>query len=509
MRNLSDIKVFYLSFQTREAIDKIMYFFVSLISLWGIIVSVLSFINSTQQLLPCFVLLTGISFIGISWILFWKARQYDKEKIISIIFFAALFVRIGIILCSPFTNQFVDLCMDQDMGQLIINNVNPYNFYDNVILRNQLRVDERAYTYFTGLNQENWNYHAGSQLPLLELMMGWIESLASHSFAYRAVFSWFDSLLCIYILLIANQKWKTPIHFSFFGKIFFKKRTPEQVLILYIVCVSVIAPILLRSGTLVASFKGSMTLFTLCAIFFSYQKSKQDYLFLSAFFLGFSTAFMAISVLALPLILHNLYYSENTNSKRISSLLAYTFISLLSCLVWFIPFYDTLFSMIQHRLEAGINMPIHGSIWRFVSLTLPQHWQLLKLWITILFVLINLFGFWKKQLSWEILTSSIFILFLHLLTIDGSMDRINISLMICIILFGISQRLVYHTLIPIYFWGGAILVLLSLILGISEKIFQRNFIEYSLLDGVFNSVFFVVYCFEITKLSIQRTQFSN
>jgi hypothetical protein len=249
-----------------------------------------------------------------------------------------------------------------------------------------------------------------------------------------------------------------------------------------------------------------MTLFTLCAIFFSYQKPKSEYLLLSAFFLGFATSFMAISVLALPLILKNLYQTAESPKSFVCALLGYGFIALIGCLVWMIPFYDTLFTMIQNRVTAGINTPIHGSIWRFVSFVMPLHWQLFKQTTILLFLGLNVVGLWKKNMTAEIVTASLFIFFLHLLTIDGSMDRINISLMMCILMGGITLSSVRSVLVSLYFWGGAIIVFLSLAIGFVEKILGKELIEYSFIDGVFNTIFFLTYCFLLAKTSMTKVK---
>ncbi|MDF7818969.1 hypothetical protein P1X15_15235 [Runella sp. MFBS21] len=490
------------SLPKRLLIDKIALVLFLSVCFGGFCVNVYSLLKSAKLLLDWYVFFTAVAFYLVALVLYYVARLYDRLSLVGLFFILSISLRVLIILGSPFTNRFVDLSMDQDMGQLLVNGINPYDFNDNVAMREQFRTDQRAYTPFTASEQQMWNYHAGSQLPLVELMMGWAESLSAGPYSYRLIFAWFDSLLCVYVLLTLLYLWQpTPKKLGI-------SRYVSPPILLYALGISVIAPIFLRSGTLVGSFKGSMTLFTLAAIFFSYSKDRSKQIYLSAFFLGFATSFMAISILAVPLILWNIYQSQRSLIANVPILISYAAVALFSCLFWFLPFYDTLLPMIQNRVQAGVTVPIHGSMWRFLFTLTPEYWKTIQIIFSTAFVIINIIGFIRKKLSIEAITASTFIFFLHVVTTDGSMDRINISLMLSILLWGIFHQNVYHTLTPLYIFGGGVIVALSLGVGLLEKSLKTELIEYSFFDSIFNTTFFLVYTFLITRLSFSQQTIS-
>jgi hypothetical protein len=260
----------------------------------------------------------------------------------------------------------------------------------------------------------------------------------------------------------------------------------------------------LRSGTLIPNAKGTQTFFMLGAVFFSSQASARERLGLSAIFLGLSVGFMALGALTVPLILYNLYRQAPHRNQFFADASIYTVIALLSCFGWFLPFYEGLLNMVQHRFEAGITVPNHGSVWRLVAGIAPEYWTAIKWSVIAGFGLIHVIGVWQKKLSIEVLTASAFILFVHLFTTDGSMDRLNIALMTCICLYGFTQQSVYGTLLPLYFLGGGLSVVISLLIGASDAVFGYEPFEYSYTDGAFNGIFISVYLYLILKIVRSR-----
>lgn len=496
----------YLGIESRRRIDKGVAFGFTLFSVLCALASIYQFLQFPFKIIAFYAIVAGLSFIGVSWYLFQLARCYDTHCWVGIIFLAALLVRVGVVIFSPFTNLFVDIGSDQDMGQLIANGINSYNFNDGVALRSQFRLDERAYNFFSAKSQANWNYHAGGHLPFFELLMGYTELLYPSLYTYRFVFAWVDSLVCVGVLLIVSRHWVLPSYGYFRQKMGLVGLGNAHLMVLVAVAISVISPIFIRSGTLIPNFKGTLTFLMLAAVFFSYQTAYRQRVVLSAVFLGFSVAFMAMGFLAIPLIARNLYQRAASRSQFFFDFALYSLFALVSCFVWFLPFYEYILPMIQNRLGHGTTLPIHGSIWRFANLLTPQYWQTVKSVVVGLFIVVHLVGIWRKKLSLEVITASLFFLFLQLLTTDGSMDRLNIALMMCICLYGISERSVYYTLVPLYFLGGAMSVAVSLWVGAFEKSFGYEPFEYSLTDSVFNTVFLVVYLCLITSISFANSE---
>jgi len=465
------------------------------------VLSLYQFLQLPFRVITGISTLAGLFLIGISYFFFQFARRSDTQYWVGVIFLAALGIRLCIILFSPFTNLFVDIGMYQDMGQLVINGANPYDFNNETALRAILRTDERAYVASTSATQTHWNYNTSSQLPFFELFMGWIELLYPHLYTYRLIFAWIDSLTCLCVLLIVTQNWVKPISYFFGKKIGLTNLSINHFLIITAVAISVVSPIFLRSGTLIPNIKGNLTFLILAAVFLSYQRLNRERIWLSAIFLGLSVSFMALGIFVVPLILRNLYSKSVNHRAFFIDASLYITIALFSCFFWFIPFYEGLLHMIQYRLKAGTTVPLHGSIWRFVAASTPAFWQTIKTGAIILFVLVHLVGIWRKKLSLEIITASLFLLFVQLLTTDGSMDRLNISLMVCVCLYGFTQQCAHSVLVPLYVLGGALSVSVSLAVGAFEKIAGYQPFEYSLTDSVFNALFLIVYLFLIARIS--------
>ncbi|MBC7891432.1 MAG: hypothetical protein H7Y12_04390 [Sphingobacteriaceae bacterium] len=70
-----------------------------------------------------------------------------------------------------------------------------------------MRTDSTAQIAFTADSQELWNYHAGSQLPLFMLTMGWIEGTIDTAWFHRVFYAVYDSLLGVLVLAFLTLYW--------------------------------------------------------------------------------------------------------------------------------------------------------------------------------------------------------------------------------------------------------------------------------------------------------------
>ena len=98
-----------------------------------------------------------------------------KTKIYLWCFLVALSLRIVLIIISHNKIDEIDLKIYRDAGQLVANGVNPYDYNDNVELRQQLRTDKVNFDEYVSGDQDRWNYYANSNLPLATLFFGCIE----------------------------------------------------------------------------------------------------------------------------------------------------------------------------------------------------------------------------------------------------------------------------------------------------------------------------------------------
>ena len=186
-------------------------------------------------------------------------------------FFLAFFLRACIIYLTPtFQYENIDLQIYRDTGQLVANGINPYDYTDNVELRNQLRTDKDCYNEYTCENQERWNFCANSNLPLATLFFGAVEYLFASALAYRLFFAFFDSLLAVLILAFVLNKWQFKLSNNFIvNKI--SPKLLKLLLLLIGLFLGAISFIIMLNGTWLPEHKGMGLLLVLSSIYFSVQ----------------------------------------------------------------------------------------------------------------------------------------------------------------------------------------------------------------------------------------------
>jgi len=347
-------------------------------------------------------------------------------------FLLAFCLRIGLIFLTPEKNEMIDLLIYRDAGQLVVNGVNPYDFTDDVELRNKLRTDKDCYNEFTSATQESWNIYANSNLPLATLFFGAVEYLFSSSLAYRLIFAFFDSLLAVIILAFVLNKWRSK-----FSKTSLLNKIPEQFQkrfsILIGLLLGAVSPVLLLYGTVNPEPKGMAMLLILSAIYFSDSPKKVYRLLLSPVLLGCSVAFFGLGAFIAPLCLYNIYSSYN-----LKTLIIYCAIAFVFFIIWLIPFLPELFTMMSGRLSSSNSYPQHGSMWVMFYDLSRHNWILIRNTSAFIFVSVNIIGIIKKRINITIIAASLLFFFTILYLVDGSMDRLNIAVVIVIILLGIS-----------------------------------------------------------------------
>jgi hypothetical protein len=385
-----------------------------------------------------------------------------------------------LIIISHSKDQSIDLAIYRDTGQLVVNGINPYDFTDNVELRQKLRSDEDNYNEYVSSDQTIWDYYANSNLPLASLFFGCIEYLFGTPRSFRYTFAFFDSILAVLILAFVLNKWK----FHIIDNKLFRKLPPEyqtRFPVLIGLLLGAFSPVLLQWGTFIPEPKGIGLLLMLASVYFSDSSNNKLNLMLSPVLLGFSVAFIGLGVFLSPLCLYNIYEKKKNGFKK---LIIYTLVSLASCLACFIPFLPELISMMLNRLrEAATIEPYHGSIWALLFKIFPGGWLLIKNSFVVFFVGINIIGFLRKRLNVIILSANLLYLFTIILLMNGSMDRMNISIVSLILLLGYSQVFNNTNILWLfYFMYGSFSFLYSYLFAVRQD-----------FDGIFVLLFTLLY----------------
>ena len=348
-----------------------------------------------------------------------------KKRILLIIVFAIAFItRLYLVYKTPQNNNTIDLNIYRDGGQLIINGINPYDYFDSVEIRNKLRLDSIAYTPWISETQERWDFYASGNLPLSLLFYGFTESISSgNPFFYRLLFVFIDALLAMFIALIMLENWKLIPSLSNF---------------LLILGIGALSPTLLLWGCSFPEEKGLQILFMILAPLFASKKN----LIWSTLFLGCSIAFKGLGIFIAPLCLilfigdkHQLLKIDKQNIKHA---ILFIVLTIVFTICWFLPYMPEIFEMMQKRIEAnmGVNvLPEHASIWTIAMKFYPNSWGQIKIYSTIFICLLWGYAFIVRRLNIAAISLFFLVLFVDILLLKGSLDRMNIGILISLIFF--------------------------------------------------------------------------
>src|SRR4030042_6299373 len=358
-----------------------------------------------------------------------------RMKIYSWCFLIAISLRLFLIYKTPSRDKDIDLMIYRAAGQLVANGVNPYDFNDHIELREQLRANKNNYNEWVCSDQDKWNYYTNANLPLATLFFGAIEYCFASPKAFRYTFALFDSILAVLILAFLLNRWQSSIP----DNRFFNKLPPglRKNITLIIGISLAFSPILFLWGTYIPEPKGTGILLILSSLYFSGSTNKKLSMILSPVMLGFSVAFIGLGVFIAPICLINLYLN---NEKPFGKIVIYTLISILSCIICLVPFMPELLKMMQSRMNSAVQpVPEHGSMWALLYKMLPETWLLIKNIFILLFISINIIGFFKRRIDLVVLFVNLLFLFACVYLTNSSMDRMNIALLTLIILLGFSQ----------------------------------------------------------------------
>ena len=369
----------------------------------------------------------------------------NKQKIVVFVFFLALIVRLLLILTNHTKNKFTDLNIYRETGQLVKSGINPYKYTEDLEIRNKLRLDTIAYDPSVSQTQESWDYYTSSNLPMSSLHYGLIDKITnSNPVAFRIIFSFFDSVLSVIVVLFLIKYWKL---------------TSTWLNLILVLGAAALSPTLLLWGSIVPEDKGLQTLFMLLAVWLAKDKKWT----LSSVLLGISVAYKGLGIFISPLCLFFIMgQPENIfriNSSQLKKGAIYTLLSLFFAAIWFLPYMPEVISMMLARLSSNLNVdPGHGSIWTSVYKSFPGNWVYIKSTLIIVISLIWSYTFLFKKLNIPAISLFLLVLFVDIMLLQGSLDRMNIGIMISMILFCFidikyCRILVWYTIIaswPLY-----------------------------------------------------------
>lgn len=350
---------------------------------------------------------------------------FSKRNILLILIFVFAFItRLYFIYVTPYQNESIDLNIYRDGGQLITNGINPYDYSDKKDIRSQLRLDSLAFNVWICETQERWDFYASSNLPLSLLLYGLIDSISNgNPIVYRIFFAFIDAILALVIALTLLRFWKLK---------------PSLINLILLLGLGALSPTLLLWGVIFPEDKGLQILLMLLAILFAIDRKW----FISSIFLGCSIAFKGLGFFIIPLCLF-LIINENQkitkiNKNQLKLSIAYISLTFVFAIIWFLPYMPEIFEMMKKRMEMNLGsevVPEHGSIWLIVMNNFPDQWEYIKTFSIIIISILWGYTFLLRKINIPALSLFFLILFVDILLLKGSMDRMNIGIIVSMVFF--------------------------------------------------------------------------
>ncbi|MGD0497274.1 MAG: hypothetical protein ABSC23_02455 [Bryobacteraceae bacterium] len=370
------------------------------------------------------------------------------------VFLLAFGVRFSLIATTPKYDNSIDLEIYRAGGGLIAKGVNPYDYAAGLVEREALRSRT---TQATLKDPALWNYYASSNLPLTLLFFGGITSIHDSALAYRYTFAVLDSFLSLFVFLFVLDHWTSQslvgqrdstlsrfsgAAFGFYGRL------------LMGLGLSALSPTLLKWGTIFPEDKGIQTLLMVFALACILSSNRRIAAYGAPVVVGLSIAYKGLGIFLLPLFIARLLSHNPRSLRRIASSIS---LCIMASCIWFLPFGVSLvLQMGRGRLLGNsVRLPQHASIWVWVARYMPDHWNIVRIGFMAALLCVACVGYARRRFGLGVVTSVAMVAFVVVWLTGGSMDRVNIGVMISILLLGRhSVRAALPALI-IYFSMGA------------------------------------------------------
>jgi len=381
-----------------------------------------------------------------------------------LIFFTALLIRLIIINNSLNENHHVDLQIYLGGGALIKNKINPYNYDEKKEMRTILR--QQSSNVGLQRDQDFWNFWVSGNLPLNLLFFGLLSIIWHDPLFYRIVFGLFDSILSVLVLYFVLKNWQIRTN----NKIYYYLRYVSGILL------GVLSLVLLQWGTRNPEDKGIEILLILSTVLCLESKKSIIREYLSPILLGLSVGFKVFGIFLLPFYLYkNFIVNKISVNKIIKGLVLIIFFSL----IWFIPFIPEVANLMTNRIfHQVLSKPEYASIWILPFSMFPHNWNTFRYISIFLIMGISIFGVIQKSITFLNFSGILIILFIIFFLIGGSLDRLNIGIVLSILFLG-TQNIIIGFLFSLFYF----------ILGIASLFFNYNEFSLSLIVLIYALIY--------------------
>jgi hypothetical protein len=382
---------------------------------------------------------------------------------------AIVLVRLAVILVTPRGADFYDPRIYQGVGQTVLAGVNPYDYTDQQALRSTLRAKMSAGTAddeFTQ-TQKSWDYYVSGNLPASTALYGAFEAVARGSrFVWRLLFILGDAA----VFLAAYALLKT-----------LRGRVDNGADQAALVCLAIINPVLIVSGTAIPEDKQFQTALLLwaSALLLARGATTVKRGLGVGFVLSLSVLFKLLGIFLFPLWVVNVRRSGR--QFAIWTLLG-GFIPVVLSFAMFGHYFVN--AMLARGVSNSVDAPEHASPWVLVPWIAGGSYLLAKIAVNTAFcgVLIALLS--KRRIDLLNFCAGLAVAFTCLWLDKGAMNRMDMA-----IIFAVASLASLSTMLFLRFCTAIVLIsAAAYALGVG---LLRIHLE--IVDAVLVSIFLAAY----------------
>jgi len=374
----------------------------------------------------------------------WKPRVFLLFAVIII-----LLSRGAVILTSHDDAQ-MDLSIYQEVGELVANGIDPYDFAKDRQRREALRLNDYGASVWAKQDPTLYDHYVSSNLPGSTVLYGWLERISNgNPKVYRLAFAFGDVLIALaaYVLLT-----RCGIVLDTLGK-----QAAFSLAVVYY-------PSNIQWGLVWSEDKQIQTALMLFAagLLVARPARRAE---LNALAIGgvgaMSIIFKAFGILLAPLALSYFYRAPR---RELLLALCAAIITALPFLLYFdLSFIRLVFGRLEHGV-ASSTTAFHGSPWQLVPFAVASY---ARPWLCAVLAILGTLAFARGRLDALNFSAAIGVIVVCLWMVGGSMDRMNIAMMFAMfcaaalsirswqrfVLFNfIAQLLIYATIFARTSW---------------------------------------------------------
>jgi hypothetical protein len=358
----------------------------------------------------------------------------------------AFVLRATFVVLTPQLTDQVDLSIYRETGGLAARGINPFDERDHPEVRQELRTDAQAFNAYVAESQSRWDYYVSGNLPLTVLVFRSIEIFGSSARVYRMAFALFDSLMAVLLVAAVHRLWHGV------------GATAKTLLGLSL---AAIGPVQFLWGTVYAEDKGLQSALMVASILAAVSPTRWVRTVIAPLLLGGSVAFKGLGIFIAPLCAV-WAASEPEASPRVVVRRAAVFLGIAGAVVILsmLPYFpeDVLAAWRRFRANSGGGAASHDSPWRLAAALWPEHWRLAQRAVLAMAVGVVGWAWARGRVPLERVTASALVLYVMVFLTSGSLDRMNIAVVVATLLMGVSSARWGAALALTWFLGGAFLV---------------------------------------------------